>query len=92
MITYGIDNLATRIGSEELRYFEAVSGCVVWTTAYNTEAVFLNYFDDRVTNGFVEGMNRAIRLIINRTYGYRNFENFRPQILAQHGDSVPIPH
>ena len=30
-----------------------------------TEAVFLNYFDDRVTNGFVEGMNRAIRLIIN---------------------------
>jgi hypothetical protein len=37
----GIDNLATRIGSEELRYFEAVSGCVVWTTAYNTEAVFL---------------------------------------------------
>ena len=38
---------------------------------------FLNYFDDRVTKGFVESMNRAIRLIINRTYGYRNFENFR---------------
>lgn len=53
---------------------------------------FLNYFDDRITNGFVEGMNRAIRLIINRAYGYRNFENFRLQILAQHGASVPIPH
>lgn len=52
----------------------------------------LNYFDDRVTNGFVEGINRAIRVIINRAYGYRNFENFRLQILAQHGFSVPLPH
>jgi transposase len=47
---------------------------------------FLNYFDDRVTNGFVEGINRAIRVIINRAYGYRNFENFRLQVLAQHGN------
>lgn len=52
---------------------------------------FLNYFDDRITNGFVEGINRAIRVIINRAYGYRNFENFRLQILAQHGFSVPLP-
>jgi transposase len=50
---------------------------------------FLNYFDDRVTNGFVEGINRAIRTIINRAYGYRNFENFRLQILAQHGGFSP---
>jgi transposase len=49
----------------------------------------LNYFDDRVSNGFVEGMNRAIRTIINRAYGYRNFENFRLQILAQHGGFSP---
>jgi transposase len=49
----------------------------------------LNYFDDRVTNAFVEGMNRAIRTIINRAYGYRNFENFRLQILAQHGGFSP---
>jgi transposase len=49
----------------------------------------LNYFVDRVTNGFVEGINRAIRTIINRAYGYRNFENFRLQILAQHGGSFP---
>jgi transposase len=52
----------------------------------------LNYFEDRVTNGFVEGINRAIRAIINRAYGYRNFENFRLQILAQHGPPVPLPH
>lgn len=49
----------------------------------------LNYFDDRITNGFVEGINRAIRTIINRAYGYRNFENFRLQILAQLGGFPP---
>lgn len=52
----------------------------------------LTYFEERVTNGFVEGLNRAIRVIINRAYGYRNFENFRLQILAQHGPPVPLPH
>ena len=45
----------------------------------------LNYFDKRITNGFVEGMNRAIRLVISRAFGYRNFDNFKLQILAQHG-------
>lgn len=45
----------------------------------------LNYFDEGITNGFVEGINRAIRAIINRAYGYRNFENFQLQVLAQHG-------
>jgi transposase len=47
---------------------------------------FLNYFDDRVTQGFVEGINRAIRGIINRAFGYRNFENFRLQVLVECGD------
>jgi len=45
----------------------------------------LNYFDERITNGFVEGINRAIRTTIWRAYGFRNFENFRLQILAEHG-------
>lgn len=45
----------------------------------------LNYFIERITNGFVEGMNRAIRTIIWQAYGYRNFENFKRQVLAQHG-------
>jgi transposase len=60
-------------------------------TLRNWWSEFLNYFDDRITNGFVEGTNRAIRLIINRAYGYRSFENFRLQILAQHGLPVPFP-
>jgi transposase len=45
----------------------------------------LNYFDKRITNGFVEGMNRAIRFIISRAFGFRNFDNFRLHVLAQHG-------
>ncbi len=45
----------------------------------------LCYFDKRITNGFVEGMNRAIRLVISRAFGYRNFDNLKLQILAQHG-------
>lgn len=44
---------------------------------------FLNYFEDRVTQGFVEGINRAIRGIINRAFGYRNFDNFRLQVLVE---------
>lgn len=60
-------------------------------TLRNWWTEFLHYFDDRITNGFVEGINRAIRLIINRAYGYRTFENFRLQILAQHGPPVPFP-
>jgi transposase len=33
----------------------------------------------------VEGMNRTLRAIIDRAFGYRNFENFRLQVLAEHG-------
>jgi len=46
---------------------------------------FLNYFNDRVTQGFVEGINRAIRGIINRAFGYRNFDNFQLQVLVECG-------
>ena len=43
----------------------------------------LNCFFERITNGFVEGLNRALRAIIRRAFGYRNFENFRYQALAE---------
>jgi transposase len=46
---------------------------------------FLNYFNDRVTQGYVEGINRAIRGIINRAFGFRNFDNFRLQVLVECG-------
>jgi transposase len=44
-----------------------------------------NYFIDRVTQGFVEGINNAVRFVIRRAFGFRNFDNFRLHILAQYG-------
>ena len=54
-------------------------------TLRNWFGQILAYFDERISNGFVEGMNRAIRFIISRAFGFRNFDNFRLQVLAQHG-------
>ena len=45
----------------------------------------LNYFEQRVTNGFVEGLNGAIRNIIRRAFGYRNFQDFRLRVFAEQG-------
>lgn len=45
----------------------------------------LNYFLEGITNGFVEGLNGAIRNIIRRAFGYRNFQNFRLQVFAEQG-------
>jgi len=56
-------------------------------TLQNWWQQILNYFDERITNGFVEGINRAIRAIIWRAYGFRNFDNFKLQILAELGFS-----
>ena len=46
---------------------------------------FLNYFSEGVTQGFVEGINRAIRGIINRAFGFHKFEHFRLQVLVECG-------
>jgi transposase len=56
-------------------------------TLHNWWQQILNYFDERITNGFVEGMNRVIRAIIWRACGFRNFDNFKLQILAELGIS-----
>lgn len=61
------------------------------STLRNWWTEILTYFGERFSNGFVEGINRAIRAIINRAYGYRNFDNFRLQVLTQHGPPVPYP-
>ena len=46
---------------------------------------FLNYFNEGITQGFVEGINRAIRGIMNRAFGFHIFENFRLQVLVECG-------
>ena len=39
------------------------------------------YFDERITNGVVEGINNKLKLIKRSAYGFRNFSNFRDRVL-----------
>jgi transposase len=39
------------------------------------------YFDERITNGVVEGINNKLKLIKRSAYGFRNFDNFRNRVL-----------
>lgn len=41
----------------------------------------ISYFDERITNGVVEGINNKLKLIKRSAYGFRNFDNFRDRIL-----------
>lgn len=41
------------------------------------------YFDNRTTNGVVEGINNKLKLIKRSAYGFRNFNNFRIRCLLQ---------
>lgn len=54
-------------------------------TVRRGEQEILTYFDERITNGFVEGTNTKIKLIKRRAFGFRNFENFRYRILHECG-------
>ena len=51
-------------------------------TFTNWRDEILNYFDYRITNGFVEGKNNRIKTIKRMAYGCRNMDNFRLRILA----------
>jgi transposase len=55
------------------------------TTLENWGEEILNYFNHRVTQGFVEGMNNKIKLIMRRGFGYRNFHHFSQRILIECG-------
>lgn len=59
-------------------------------TLHNWWNEFLNYFNERVTSGMVEGLNHAIRGIIRRAFGYHVFEHFRLQVLVEQG-KLPSP-
>lgn len=41
----------------------------------------LSYFDNRTTQGVVEGINQKIKLIKRRAFGLTNFDNFRRRVL-----------
>ena len=56
------------------------------TTFRNWRSQILNYFIERITNGFVEGTNNSLRAIIRMAFGYRNFDNFKLRALAGFND------
>ena len=45
--------------------------------------VIVYYFHERLTSGFVEGMNNKIKLIKRRGFGYRNFDHFCLRVLCE---------
>jgi len=62
-------------------------------TLTNWREEILNYFDYRITNGFVEGKNNRIKTIKRMAYGYRSMDNFRMRILAANpGCEVRVSH
>jgi transposase len=56
------------------------------STLRNWRDQILNYFIERITNGFVEGTNNSLRAIMRMAFGYRNFDNFKLRALAGFGD------
>lgn len=61
-------------------------------TLQNWWEEFLNYFNEGVTSGVVEGLNNAIRGTIRRAFGYHVFENFRLHVMVEHGKlAAPSP-
>lgn len=49
------------------------------------QAAILNYFDYRITNAVLEGMNSVIALVKRRARGFRNMEYFKTMIFLSCG-------
>ena len=47
----------------------------------NWRPYILNAFDFRLSNGFTEGCNNAIKTLKRLAFGFRNFSAFRARIL-----------
>ena len=80
--------LEERIANDSLPEFKELL-----RTFTNWREEILNYFDYRITNGFVEGKNNRIKTIKRMAYGYRNMDNFRLRILATNpGCGIGVSH
>jgi len=56
---------------------------VILATLKNLFELIWNYFVERSTNVFTEGVNNKIKLIKRRTFGFINFDYFRLSILVE---------
>ena len=52
-----------------------------WRTLQWWREEILNYFDDRVTNAFAEGVTNNIKVLKRRSYGFRNPVRYRHKVL-----------
>lgn len=50
-------------------------------TLTNWKSEIVNFFTNRITSGFVEGMNSKIKLLKRIAFGIPNFKHFRLRIL-----------
>jgi len=75
--------LETWIAKVQQTGHKALLKCV--ETVRRWEQEILTSFDERITNGCVEGTNNKITLIKRRAFGFRNFANFRYRILHEGG-------
>lgn len=60
-----------------------------WTALQWWVEPILAYFDDRVTNGFAEGITNKIKVMKRRSYGFRDPVRYRQKVLlsCRHGQS-----
>lgn len=54
-------------------------------TLHNWKDKVLNFFQQRITNATVEGLNNAIRGVIRRSFGFHSFENLKRRVLIEFG-------
>ncbi|HEY7875183.1 MAG TPA: ISL3 family transposase [Actinomycetota bacterium] len=52
-----------------------------WRTLQWWREPILNYFDDRVTNAFAEGITNKIKVMKRRSYGFRDPARYRRKVL-----------
>lgn len=53
----------------------------IWRTLGWWREQILNYFDDRVTNAFAEGITNKIKVMKRRSYGFRDPVRYRQKVL-----------
>lgn len=76
-------------GKRKLEKWLREAGCFYQESAKMIEEHLegiCNYFIHRTTNGAAEGINTKIQLIKRKSYGFKNFENFKLKLLACFSD------
>ena len=62
------------------------------TTLNNWGQYILNYFDESLSSGFVEGMNNKIKLLKRIAFGFRNFDHFALRVRIECAPATVLPH